>query len=96
MSPTTRWEYIDAVYPRYRAARRRERQRMLDEVCAVTGYHRKYAVRILNAPARRAPHSRRRQRKATYDTPVIDALRAIWTAAGYPWSVLREEDSSWT
>ena len=34
----------------YRQASRREKQRLLDECCRVTGYHRKYVVRRLNSP----------------------------------------------
>ncbi len=65
---------------------RAEKQRMLDECCQVTGYHRKYVVRRLNGPAPSAPR-RPRRRAATYGPALIDALAAIWEAAGYPWSV---------
>jgi hypothetical protein len=58
---------------------------LLDEVCEVTGYHRKAVIRLLRRPARRRP--RRRGRRVEYDQAVVAALRAIWTAAGYPWSV---------
>jgi len=82
-----RWEYLKAIHPRYQQARRIEKQRILDEFCRVTGYHRKSALRLLNGPppARRPPVSRRRP--PTYGTRVIQVLAAIWRAAGYPWSV---------
>jgi hypothetical protein len=88
VTPTARWEYLKAVYPRYRQARRKERTRILGEFVAVTGYHRKYAIRRLNGPLPAAgqPPPRRR-RAATYGRPVIDALLTVWTAAGYPWSL---------
>jgi hypothetical protein len=42
--------YVQAIYGRYRHARRPDKQRILDEFCAVTGYHRKAAIRVLNGP----------------------------------------------
>jgi len=52
----------------------------------VSGYHGKYAARLLNgAGPDRARRPRRRA--ATYGPVVISALHAIWQAAGYPWSV---------
>jgi transposase InsO family protein len=78
---------LHAIYPRYQPARRAEKQRILDEFCRVTGYHRKAALRLLNGPlpARRPPTPRRRP--PTYGLRVIQVLAAIWRAAGYPWSV---------
>ncbi|HEX7548926.1 MAG TPA: transposase family protein [Candidatus Methylomirabilis sp.] len=78
---------MKAIYPRYQPASRAEKQRILDEFCRVTGYHRKSAVRLLNGPlpARRPPGPRRRP--PTYGLRVIQVLAAIWRAAGYPWSV---------
>ena len=86
MSAQAKREYLQAIYTRYRQANRAEKQRMLDECCQVTGYHRKYVVRRLNGPAPSAPR-RPRLRAATYGPALIDALAAIWEAAGYPWSV---------
>jgi hypothetical protein len=87
MSRHGRWEYLHAIYPRYQPASRAEKQRILDEFCRVTGYHRKSALRLLNGPlpARRPPTPRRRP--PTYGLRVIQVLAAIWRAAGYPWSV---------
>jgi hypothetical protein len=42
-----RWEYFRAVYERYRQAGREAKQVMLNEFCLNTGYHRKYAIRLL-------------------------------------------------
>jgi len=83
-----RWEYVKAIYERYRQAPRPEKRQLLDECCRVTGYHRKHAVRLLNGPAPNGDHPRpRRRRTPTYGLAVIEALRMIWEAAGYPWSV---------
>jgi hypothetical protein len=59
---------------------------MLDEFCQVTGYHRKYALRLLNHPPRTGPRVPPRRRRV-YGPQVIGALEGVWKAAGYPWSV---------
>ena len=87
MSRRARWEVLTAVYPRYRGAARGERGRILNEFCETTGYQRKYALRLLNGPPPGPQRPRRRRRPATYGLAVIQALTAIWEAAGYPWSV---------
>lgn len=86
VSAQSKREYVQAIYQRYRGARRPEKQRILDEFCQVTRHHRKHAIRLLNGPAPGA--ARRPQRRAlTYSPAVLEALRAIWEAAGYPWSL---------
>jgi hypothetical protein len=87
MSRRARWEVLKAVYPRYRSAARVDRGRILDEFCETTGYQRKYALRLLNGPPPGSTRARRRRRPTTYGLAVIQALTAIWEAAGYPWSV---------
>lgn len=89
MSRTSRWEYFRAIYARYRGADRKSRQAMLDEFCTVTGYHRKYALRLLNGPApERRPRPVARQRAPRYSAGLVSILAAVWAAAGYPWSVV--------
>jgi hypothetical protein len=71
---------------RYQEADRSAKGPLLDEVCAMTGYHRKAVIRVFGRPAR--PRRRRRGGpRVRYGPEVIAVLRAIWTAAGYPWSV---------
>ena len=86
VSARAKQEYVQVMYHRYRGARRPEKQRILDEFCQVTGQHRKHAIRLLNSPAPGAARPPR-PRAAQYPPAVIDALRKIWEAAGYPWSV---------
>jgi hypothetical protein len=86
VSARAKREYVQAIYERYRQARRADKGRILDEFCAVTGYHRKAAIRVLTGPAPGAARPAPR-RPVKYAPPVIEALRQIWVAAGYPWSV---------
>ena len=85
VGPQATREYLARMRERYERARRDAKRGLLDEVCEVTGYHRKAVIRLL----RRAmpPRGRRRGRRVVYGPEVVRALRAIWTAAGYPWSV---------
>ena len=87
MSRQGRWEYLKAIYPRYQEASHVEKQRILDEFCTVTRYHRKSALRLLNGPPPERRPPPRRRRPLTYGTRVIQVLAVIWRAAGYPWSV---------
>ena len=86
MSHQAKWEYVNAVYARYRHATVAQKSVMLDECCAITGYHRKYAIRVLNGPLPPSPTRRRRVRRPTYDAAMVAILAAAWDAAGYPWS----------
>jgi transposase InsO family protein len=88
MSHRSRWEYFRAIYGRYRQADGKLKRVILNEFCANTGYHRKYAIRLLNGPPpSRARRSRRRPRSPSYGPAVVSVLQAVWAAAGYPWSV---------
>ena len=49
MSPGARMEYLESIYPRYKRAKRNEKSAMLSEFCKTCGYHRKHAIRLLNA-----------------------------------------------
>ncbi len=43
MSLRARYELVTAIAPRYKEATKKEKQKILDEFTAATGYHRKYA-----------------------------------------------------
>lgn len=86
MGPEAQREYLARMRERYRIATRQGKSRLLDEAVAVTGRHRKGLIRAWRVgprPARR----RRAGRPTRYGPAVGRALVAIWTAAGYPWSV---------
>ena len=48
MSYRTRRELLVQMIPRYREADRNQKQCMLNEFVASTGYNRKYAIRLLS------------------------------------------------
>jgi len=83
-----RWEYLRAIYERYRPAGRKAKHVILSEFCANTGYHRKYAIRLLNGPRPENRRTRRERRRGlSYSRETLALLTAVWEAAGYPWSV---------
>lgn len=49
ISADVRRELVQVIGERYRAGAREEKLRILDEFVAVTGYHRKHSIRILNS-----------------------------------------------
>lgn len=81
MSLQSRRELLAVVAPRYRAAQRQERTRILEEFLASTGYHRKYALTLLNHPVTKAPAHKKRQRVRRYPFAVQQALISCWRAA---------------
>ena len=86
MSRKSKWEYLKAIYIRYRKASKELRAVILDEFCQVCGYNRKYAIRLLNGPAPQKPTAPRKTRCPRYPAKVISVLSLIWEAAGYPCS----------
>jgi len=88
MSPRSKKEYTEAVHKRYKHASRSEKKVILDEFCATTGYHRKYAIILLKGFTRfRKPVRKKRGRKARYrKDEIIKPLKKIWLAANLPCS----------
>jgi hypothetical protein len=82
ISMSARREVLAAVADRYRAAGQREKGRILDELCATTGWHRKHAVRVLSAKGSKAPAegTASRRRRCKYHA-IRDALLALWEAS---------------
>jgi hypothetical protein len=79
ISLAARREVTAAVAERYRAEGRRGKGRILDELCATTGWHRKHAVRVLRARAQPTSEAKPRQRR--YGAAIKDALVALWEAS---------------
>jgi hypothetical protein len=83
ISMGARREVLSAVMERYRSAKRSEKGRILDELCATTGWHRKHAVRALRRRAKVGANAVEapRQRKRRYDATIKDAMTALWEAS---------------
>ncbi len=82
-----RREYLRAIYDRYQRAGRKSKKVILSEFCANTGYHRKYAIRLLNGERPEKRQRPPRRRGMSYGPEALAVLRGVWEAAGYPWSV---------
>ena len=80
VSMATRDELLAAVRERYRGGRCAEKTRILDEFVAVTGYHRKHAMRVLRSEAAHCILASRLSRRV-YDDAVRDALVVLWEAS---------------
>jgi len=71
-----------AQRPRYHQASRPKKRRILDEVVAVTGYHRKAAIRLLRRRLRVASARPRPGRPRVYGPEVAAAAKVLWEATG--------------
>jgi hypothetical protein len=80
VSVETRQDLLTAIRERYRAGTKDEKLRILDEFVAVTGYHRKHAIRLFKAGSA-ARGARRRSRLPLYDAAVREALVVLWEAS---------------
>lgn len=80
VSQQMRNELIEAIRLRYTNATKEEKHRILDEFVAVSGYHRKHAIRLLSGikelSSRATVPSRR-----VYDEAVREALIVLWEAS---------------
>ncbi len=81
----TRRELLEAVSARHRGGTRTERSRILDEFAAVTGYHRKHAIRLLAGLGKREEADDfvlpARACAKTNGVEVRDALIQLWEVA---------------
>jgi hypothetical protein len=81
MSQRSKREMIAAIQPRYLKANKAGKEQILNEFIATTGYHRKYAIRILKHgfPPKGLKKAGRRK---VYQGEVIQALEQIWEICG--------------
>jgi hypothetical protein len=81
MSQRSKRELLEVVQPRYLKASRKGKTQILNEFVAATGYHRKYAIRLLKHGRPHKLHKRRGRRKI-YQGEVVVALTRIWEICG--------------
>ena len=75
MNINERRKYLNKMWGRYKRANKREKIKLLDEMEAVIGMHRKSIIRILNNQLSRKKRSGERGR--TYGEDVDDTIRKI-------------------
>jgi hypothetical protein len=80
ISKPTKTELLAALRQRYQQAAKAEKTRVLDEFIAVSGCHRKHAIRLLTATSPAATTAAAVPRR-TYDEAVREALIVLWEAA---------------
>jgi hypothetical protein len=82
MNVNERRKYLYKMWGRYRKAGKKEKSRLLDEIEAVTGLHRKTIIRTINGRLSRKKRSRERGKE--YGVDVDDAIRLIARSLDYP------------
>jgi hypothetical protein len=80
ISMSTRTELVAAIRERYQGSIRADRTSILDEFVAVTGYHRKHAIRLLSS-VDEPPAFQVRRGPRCYGADVREGLIALWEAS---------------
>ena len=93
MTVAERRKYIHKVWGRYIKAERSQKTRLLDEMCKVTGMHRKSILRIINGKLSRT--KRTKQRGKVYGVEVDDAIRVISRSLDYPCAERLQPNLRW-
>lgn len=87
MAHKSKREYLMTIYERYQRSDQKTKEGILDEFTKVCGYHRKYAIGLLNRPLAEEKGPRKStKRPYTYSTKSLGIIQSIWEVAGYPWS----------
>lgn len=81
MSQRSKRELAEAIRGRYLKANKIEKQQILEEFVSATGYHRKYAIRLLRHGTS-SGNKKKRGRSKKYTGEVVDALVQIWEICG--------------
>lgn len=63
---------------------RKARTKLLNEFCEITGFERKYAIKVLGGQRRQLHEAKRSGAKATYTQDDITLLKRLWLLAGQP------------
>ena len=81
ISKNTRDELVGTLRRRYMMATKKEKTRILDEFIAVSGYHRKHAVRLLGKQHQLKEVNKQITSQRIYNEAVKEALIIIWETA---------------
>lgn len=84
MSLKSKRELLEVLRPRYLKANKADKQKMLDEFTATTGYHRKHAIRAFKNQRQSQNHRKGKTKtyKAVYRGEVVRVLEQIWEIYG--------------
>ena len=74
-------ELLVTLRDRYRSSSKRDKSRILDELIAVTGHHRKHGIRLLGQLDEDDEVPRQVRGQRIYDEAVSEAVIVIWEAA---------------
>ena len=83
MSIDERRKYLKLVAPRYGKSNKAERSRLLTEMGAVTGLHRKSLIRLMGMPSLERAPRKPELRHRRYSSAVADAVRVVWESLDY-------------
>ena len=72
-------EFVASIRDGYQQASMRDKCRILDELTAITGNHRKHGIRLLSGTA--GTSGRQVVGKRTYDEAVREAVIVVWDAS---------------
>jgi hypothetical protein len=81
MSKRSKQELTREIYPRYLKTSKADKIKILDEFTAATGYHRKYAIKLLKHGLKRKGYKKIGRTKK-YQGEVVDVLDKIWDICG--------------
>jgi hypothetical protein len=75
----SRHDLVRALAPRYAHVSKGEKSEILEQVCEVTGYTRKYALTLLkHPPPEVSPTKRTRRRSPSYGPAEVELLQLCW------------------
>lgn len=81
MDRNERMKLAEAVRERYQASTKADKSKILNEFVAITGFHRKYATRVLRDTDAAIVPRRSGTHKRIYDEAVKEALIVLWEAS---------------
>ena len=81
MGKKERLAYLKAIKLRYHRAGKKAQTSILDEFCAVCGYNRKYAIRLLNTRSKARKRQRPGRKPIYVASELLTPLKHIWFAS---------------
>lgn len=71
--------YLKNVSKRYKVANKKEKGKILEELCDSSGFHKKHAIRLLNMPPKRRKQREKHGRPNMYPPALyLEPLKRVW------------------